>query len=61
MYQVDQSAYWQAQLMNWGPKVLIAILIFQNQPPQSPPPPADGTGSPPPASSSPTWPRSPGT
>ena len=22
------SAYWQAQLMNWGPKVLIAILIL---------------------------------
>jgi len=28
MYQVDQSAYWQAQMMNWGPKVLIAILII---------------------------------
>jgi hypothetical protein len=28
MYQVDQSAYWQAQLINWGPKVLIAILIL---------------------------------
>ena len=28
MYQVDSSAYWQAQLMNWGPKVLIAILIL---------------------------------
>ena len=28
MYQVDQSAYWQAQLMNWGPKILIAILII---------------------------------
>jgi hypothetical protein len=28
MYQVDQSAYWQAQLMNWGPKVVIAILIL---------------------------------
>src|SRR6184192_3815847 len=28
MYQVDTSAYWQAQLMNWGPKVLIAILII---------------------------------
>jgi hypothetical protein len=28
MYQVDQSAYWQAQLMNWGPKVLIAVLIL---------------------------------
>jgi hypothetical protein len=24
----DQSAYWQAQLINWGPKVLIAILIL---------------------------------
>src|SRR3954453_10105299 len=23
----DTSAYWQAQLMNWGPKVLIALLI----------------------------------
>src|SRR3954453_8123960 len=28
MYQLDQGAYWQAQLMNWGPKVLIAILIL---------------------------------
>ena len=28
MYQVDQGAYWQAQMMNWGPKVLIAILIL---------------------------------
>src|SRR3954451_15344650 len=28
MYQVDTSAYWQAQLMNWGPRVLIAILIL---------------------------------
>ncbi len=28
MYQVDQNAYWQAQLMNWGPKVLIALLIL---------------------------------
>ena len=28
MYQVDQGAYWQAQLMNWGPKVLIAVLIL---------------------------------
>src|SRR6476659_2044005 len=27
MYQVDSSAYWQAQLMNWGPKVLIATWI----------------------------------
>ena len=24
----DTSAYWQAQLMTWGPKVLIAILIL---------------------------------
>ena len=24
----DTSAYWQAQLMNWGPKVLIAVLIL---------------------------------
>ena len=28
MYQVDSNAYWQAQVMNWGPKVLIAILIL---------------------------------
>src|SRR5918998_1337581 len=28
MYQVDQSAYWQAQAMNWGPLILIAILIL---------------------------------
>src|SRR3954453_10661930 len=28
MYQVDQSAYWQGQMMNWGPKVLIAVLIL---------------------------------
>ena len=28
MYQVDQSAYWQSQLMFWGPKVLIALLII---------------------------------
>ena len=28
MYQVDQGAYWQAQLMFWGPKVLIAALIL---------------------------------
>ncbi|MFL6841587.1 MAG: mechanosensitive ion channel family protein, partial [Sphingomicrobium sp.] len=28
MYQVDQGAYWQAQLMYWGPKVLIALLIL---------------------------------
>jgi len=24
----DTSAYWQAQLINWGPKILIAILIL---------------------------------
>ena len=24
----DQSAYWQAQLMNWGPKIVIAIVIL---------------------------------
>src|SRR5437763_15238893 len=28
MYQVDQSAYWQAQGMYWGPKGLIALLII---------------------------------
>jgi hypothetical protein len=28
MYQVDQGAYWQAQAMHWGPKILIAILIL---------------------------------
>ena len=28
MYQVDQGAYWQAQAMNWGPRILIAILIL---------------------------------
>ena len=28
MYQVDQGAYWQAQTMFWGPKILIAILIL---------------------------------
>ena len=24
----DTSAYWQAQVMNWGPKILIAVLIL---------------------------------
>ena len=24
----DTNAYWQAQLMNWGPKILIALLIL---------------------------------
>ena len=28
MYQVDQSAYWQGQLVYWGPKILIAVLIL---------------------------------
>jgi hypothetical protein len=28
MYQVDQSAYWQAQATYWAPKVVIAILIL---------------------------------
>src|SRR3954449_3976681 len=28
MYQVDQNAYWQSQMMYWGPKVLIALLII---------------------------------
>ena len=28
MYQVDSGAYWQAQAMHWGPKILIAILIL---------------------------------
>jgi hypothetical protein len=28
MYQVNESAYWQAQTMFWGPKILIAILIL---------------------------------
>src|SRR3954464_5069113 len=28
MYQVDQGAYWQAQTIYWGPKILIAVLII---------------------------------
>src|SRR5436305_2218030 len=28
MYQIETNAYWQAQLINWGPKVLIAVLII---------------------------------
>jgi hypothetical protein len=28
MYQVDQGAYWQAQTIYWGPKILIALLII---------------------------------
>ena len=54
-------AGWRTILVSWllmlllaTLAVLIAILIFHNQPPQSPPPPAQGTGSPPPASSSPS-------
>ena len=28
MYQVDQNAYWQAQIALWAPKILIALLII---------------------------------
>ena len=28
MYQVDQNAYWQAQIALWAPKVLIALVIL---------------------------------
>src|SRR5213080_5098926 len=28
MYQIDTGAYWQAQMINWGPRVLIAVLII---------------------------------
>ena len=28
MYQVDSGAYWQAQTIYWGPKILIAVLIL---------------------------------
>jgi hypothetical protein len=28
MYQVDQGAYWQSQIIYWGPKVLIALAIL---------------------------------
>ena len=28
MYQVDQGAYWQSQLIYWGPKILIAVAIL---------------------------------
>jgi hypothetical protein len=28
MYQVDQGAYWQAQMILWTPRVLIALLII---------------------------------
>ncbi|MGH6658028.1 MAG: mechanosensitive ion channel, partial [Sphingomicrobium sp.] len=27
-YQVDQGAYWQSQLIYWGPKILIALAIL---------------------------------
>lgn len=45
---------WLLMLLLATLAVLIAILIFRNQPPQTPPPPSEGTGSPPPASSSPS-------
>ncbi len=54
-------AGWRTILVSWllmlllgALAVLIAILIFRNQPPQSPPPPTGQSGSPPPASSSPS-------
>ncbi|MEO7865744.1 MAG: hypothetical protein ABIR63_07770, partial [Sphingomicrobium sp.] len=28
MYQVDQGAYWQSQMIYWGPKILIALAIL---------------------------------
>lgn len=53
-------AGWQTILVSWllmillaALAVLIAILIFRNQPPQVPPTPTGGSGSPPPQSSSP--------
>jgi hypothetical protein len=53
-------AGWPTILVSWllmmllaALGVLIAILIFRNQPPQVPPTPTGGSGSPPPASSSP--------
>ncbi len=53
-------AGWRTILVSWllmlligALAVLIAILVFRNQPPQAPPPPTGGSGSPPPASSSP--------
>jgi hypothetical protein len=53
-------AGWRTILVSWllmillaALAVLIAILIFRNQPPQSPPPPTGQSGSAPPQSSSP--------
>jgi hypothetical protein len=52
-------AGWQTVLVSWllmlllaALAVLIAILIFRNQPPQTPPTPTGGSGSPPPQSQS---------
>lgn len=52
-------AGWRTILVSWlltlllaALAVLIAILVFRNQPPQAPPPPTGGSGSPPPQSSS---------
>lgn len=54
-------AGWQSILVSWllmlllaALAVLVAILIFHNQPPQTPPSPTGGSGSPPPQSSSPS-------
>jgi hypothetical protein len=54
-------AGWRTILVSWllmillaALAVLIAILIFHNQPPQTPPTPTGGSGSPPPQSSSPS-------
>ncbi|MDN5771741.1 MAG: hypothetical protein L0H24_12715 [Microlunatus sp.] len=54
-------AGWKTILVSWllmlllaALAVLIAILIFQNQPPQTPPTPTGGSGSPPPQSGSPS-------
>ncbi|HET9647491.1 MAG TPA: hypothetical protein VFP34_04580 [Microlunatus sp.] len=52
-------AGWRTILVSWllmillaALAVLIAILIFRNQPPETPPTPTGGSGSPPPASQS---------
>lgn len=54
-------AGWKTILVSWllmlllaALAVLIAILIFRNQPPQIPPTPTGGSGSPPPQSGSPS-------
>jgi hypothetical protein len=54
-------AGWKTILVSWllmlllaALAVLIAILIFRNQPPQTPPTPTGGSGSPPPQSGSPS-------